>query len=312
MVALAADHRDMHLRRWMISAGIVVLAHAGIASAVLTWRNLSMLSETQTPIEIRLTPESITPPPVTTAPQAAPTRPATKAPEGPTTAKREEAIESRPGAELPRATGPVIVTPEDRAQREHDALYANPGTSGGCQANPLSGPIDTTLANPNLRPGTAGKANDWRKALLSRQAPKPGPPPWLRLPRVANSTIERNAIGALELNRALGTGGPIAEVNALGMPQQSTSGVAGAIRPYVPHAPASPFGHNVTNALGQPVQVPGTGASGLRQGSGPLASSSPPLGLNGTTFARPGSSVGTLGGAAKNTGGLSGSSFRPK
>src|SRR6201989_986045 len=108
MIALATDHRNLHLRRWMISAGIVVLAHAGIASAVLTWRTLSGSLETQVPIEIRLTPEPVAPPPAATAPAASPTQPAAKTPpEAPTTAKREETIETRPGERLPRATSPV-------------------------------------------------------------------------------------------------------------------------------------------------------------------------------------------------------------
>ena len=147
----------MHLRRWMISAAIVVLAHAGIASAVLTWRTLSGRLGSEAPIEIRLTPEPVTPPPMATAPQDG-TRPAPAKPaEAPTTAKREADRSNRPRAmQLPRATGPVIVTPEDRAQREHDSLYANQGPVRGGQANPLSGPIDTTLGNPNLRPNVGG------------------------------------------------------------------------------------------------------------------------------------------------------------
>src|SRR5215475_757488 len=98
MVALATDHRNLHLRRWMISAGIVVLAHAGIASAVLTWRTLSGSLETQTPIEIRLTPEPVSPPTMATAPAAPPARPAAKTPpEAPTTSKRDETSEALPG-----------------------------------------------------------------------------------------------------------------------------------------------------------------------------------------------------------------------
>jgi hypothetical protein len=293
MVALVADHRSMHLRRWMISAGIVVLAHAGIASAVLTWRTLSGGLETQTPIEIRLTPESVTPPPVATAPPAAPARPASKAPpEAPTTAKREETIEAPPAEQLPRATSPVIVTPEDRAQREHDSLYANQGPARGGQANPLSGPIDTTLANPNLRPNISGATNDWRKALLTHRRPIiSGAQSSPRGPRVANGAGARNAIGVLEPR----TSGPDTAISPLRIPAQN-SGVAGAI------------GHTVTSGLGTAVEGPNR----LSPSIAPFAQP-PGGGLTGTGLTRPGSGVGSVGGAAKiGTTGLNGSSFRPK
>jgi len=290
MVALAADHRSMHLRRWMISAGIVVLAHAGIASAVLTWRTLSGTVETQTPIEIRLTPETVTPPPVTTAPPVAPARPtAKKPPEAPPTTKREEVIVPPPGEQLPRATSPVIVTPEDRAQREHDSLYANQGPAGGGQANPLSGPIDTTLANPSLRPNIGGKSNDWRKALLTHRRPL-GSAVQSR-PRAANGAAVRNAIGVLES----GTGTPNAAISPLRIPGQG-SGVAGAI------------GRTVTNGLGIQVESPNR----------PLRSVTPfapaaPGGISGTGLTRPGTGAATLGGAAQSgTTGLNGSNFRSR
>jgi hypothetical protein len=297
MVALAADHRSLHLRRWMISAGIVVLAHAGIASAVLTWRTLGGGLETQAPIEIRLTPEAVTPPPVATAPPASPARPAAPArpvtktpPEAPTTAKREETIEAPPGEQLPRATSPVIVTPEDRAQREHDSLYANQGPARGGQANPLSGPIDTTLANPSLRPNIGGKSNDWRKALLTHRRPL-GSGVQSR-PRVANGAAVRNAIGVLEP----GTSTPNAAISPLRIPGQG-SGVAGAI------------GHAGTNALGIQVENPNRPPRNIA----PFAPAAPVGGINGTGLTRPGSSAATVGGAAQSgTTGLNGSSFRSR
>jgi hypothetical protein len=294
MVAIATDHRNLHLRRWMISAGIVVLAHAGIASAVLTWRTLSGSLETQTPIEIRLTPEPVSPPTMATAPAAPPARPAAKTPpEAPTTAKRDETIEALPGEKLPRATSPVIVTPEDRAQREHDSLYANQGPTRGGQTNPLSGPIDTTLANPNLRPNVGGTANDWRKALLTHRRPiGAGAPPALHGPRVANGVQTRNAIGVLEPR----TSTPEAAISPLRVTSQN-SGVAGAI------------GHTVTNGAGTVVEGPNR----LSPNIVPYMQTAPGGGLTGTGLTRPGSGMGSVGGAAKTgTTGLNGSSFRPK
>jgi hypothetical protein len=298
MVALAADHRSMHLRRWMISAGIVVLAHAGIVSAVLTWRTLRGGLETQAPIEIRLTPETATPP-VTTAPPVAPARPASPArpatktpPEAPPTTRREEVTESPPGEQLPRATSPVIVTPEDRAQREHDALYANQGPAGGGQANPLSGPIDTTLANPSLRPNIGGKSNDWRKALLTHRRPVgSSAQSWPRGPRVANGAEARNAIGVLEPR----TSPSNAAISPLRIPGQSASG-AGAI------------GH-ATNALGIQVENPNRPPRNIA----PFAPAASVGGISGTGLGRPGSGAATVGGAAQSgTTGLNGSSFRPR
>jgi hypothetical protein len=293
MVALATDHRNMHLRRWMISAGIVVLAHAGIASAVLTWRTLSGQLETQTPIEIRLTPETVAPPPSAAVPPVAPTRPAAKTPpETPTTAKREETIESPLGVQVPRATGPIIVTPEDRAQREHDSLYTDHGPARGSRANPLSGPIDTTLGNPNLRPNISRASNDWRKALLTHRRPLgSGAQSWPRGPRVANGVETRNSIGVLEPRSSA----PDAAISPLRIPVPG-SGVAGAI------------GRPVTNPLGTPL-----GATNRLSPVAPYVLTTPGSGLTGTGLTRPGSGVATVGGAAKNgTTGLNGSTFRPR
>jgi hypothetical protein len=294
MVALATDYRNVHLRRWMISAGIVVLAHAGIASAVLTWRTLGGGFETQSPIEIRLTPETVNPPPAVTAPPVAPARPSAKPPpEAPTTANREPTFQSPPGVQLPQATGPIIVTPEDRAQREHDSLYANQGPARGGQANPLSGPIDTTLGNPNLRPNISGASKDWRKALLTHRRPLgSSSPSWARGPRVANGVETRNSIGVLEAR----TSTPDAAISPLRIPSPG-SGVAGAI------------GRPVTNGIGTPGEGPNRSSPNLV----PYMQTPPGGGLTGTGLTRPGSGVSSVGGAAKTGAtGLNGSSFRPK
>jgi len=293
MVALAADHRSMHLRRWMISAAIVVLAHAGIASAVLTWRTLSERLGSEAPIEIRLTPEPATPPPAATAPPVAPAPPSAKTPpEAPTTAKREEAIESPPGVQLPRATGPIIVTPEDRAQREHDSLYTDHGPARGGRSNPLSGPIDTTLGNPNLRPNISGASNDWRKALLTHRRPLgSSAQSWPRGPRVATGGEMRNSIGILQPRTSTSD----ATINSLRIAAPG-SGVAGAI------------GRAVTNPLGMPVTATNRLSPVAPYVLTPLGG-----GLTGTGVTRPGSGVATVGGAAKNgTSGLNGSTFRPR
>ncbi len=298
MIAVAADHRSLHLRRWMISAGIVVLAHAGIASAVLTWRTLSGGPETQTPIEIRLTPETMTSPPAQTAPPATPARPAAKPPpEAPITTKREPVTVSPPSEPLPRVTSPVIITPEDRAQQEHDALYASRGPSGRGQANPLSGPVDTTLANPNLRPNISRTPNDWRKALLAHGRSNGfGAPSWARPPRIANGGGVRNAIGALGPR----TGTPEAAISPLRVPAQG-SGVAGAIGRTLTNAPETQIGTRVEN--------PNRPARNIA----PFAPNAPVRGLNGTGLTRPGSGAATIGGAAQSgMTGLNGSSFRPR
>jgi hypothetical protein len=292
MVALAADHRSIHLRRWMISAAIVVLAHAGIAAAVLTWRTFNGSLETQTPIEIRLTPEPIAPPLVATAPPAATPAPQTaKAPpEASAPSKREGPIESLPSERLPGTTSPVIVTPEDRAQREHESLYADQGPSRGGQANPLSGPIDTTLANPNLRPNIRGPSNDWRKVLLTHRRPVgASAPTGPRGPRVVNGPGTRNAIGVLE------PGTRDTAISPLRIPAQN-AGVPGAT------------GHTVTNGLGTTVD----GANRQSPNIAPYMQTMPG-GLTGTGMTRQGLGISSVGGAAKTgTTGLNGSSFRPK
>ncbi|MFZ0840830.1 MAG: hypothetical protein WAM77_25485, partial [Xanthobacteraceae bacterium] len=253
MTALAADNRGLHMRRWMISAGIVMLAHAGVVSALLTWRAINTSTDTQPPIEIRLTPEPVAPAatapaapqPVTKALPPSPDRPTQETRESTSAATGADRTESRPSERSPLINAPVILTPEDRAQQEHDALYANHGSSGAGQPNPMSGPIDTQLANPNLRPNLGAKPNDWKKALLARRLPtSSGQRPWLRIPGAATG-VARNAIGVLEGH----AGAPEAETNALGILVQRGSGVAGRLGgPRLTNPP----GRSVTNAIGVP------------------------------------------------------------
>lgn len=363
MVALAADHQSIHVRRWMISTAIVVLAHAAIVSAVLTWRKVIAPSTFQGPIEINLTPEPVSP----ATPQAAPPRPLTP----PATSARPPAQPSQPREgtpasgdlatlapgpreQRPAVTGPIIVTPEDRARQEFDALHGkeSPGTG---QTGRMGGPIDTELAKPATPLDQRG-LTDWRRALLARPGAKSGLAPYLNLPMsstaLANPDLSVNptAPGTLSVLPKLGPStnlggrslrhGPRLPLNSTS-PARNSIGALERVGPVVgpglsrdalgtlrPGGTAGLTAPNVlsgtrttTNAIGTRIELPPNttgpnsaryGATGLRQSSGPFASRSPALGLNGTALARPGSTIGILGGAAKNTGGLNGTGFGPR
>src|SRR5258706_181824 len=61
MTAFATTNHE-NLRYWTISAGIVVLMHAAIAAAVLSWRNATAPAERPGPVVIELAPMPAAPP----------------------------------------------------------------------------------------------------------------------------------------------------------------------------------------------------------------------------------------------------------
>jgi hypothetical protein len=303
-MSLAGGERK-YLRRWTISAAVVVLAHVAIAGAVLTWRKV--IAPPPGPVVVELTPEPVAPartePPQTQ--QDVASKPAPEKPSGQveeqrddrTASKGSDKTEPKAAEPSPSVSAPVTIAPPASATTE-PGLDTNPGTGGG---PPPAGradrgnPID--LVNPGIASNQGAKLNDRQKALkslLARLSKHQGGP---RSPSVVFRSVARNAIGALEEDRAAIAG---------------TSSSAAA-----PGAANSP-NRTATNAIGATVPVP-PNAGGLNHSArskGLLTSNnaSPPnSGISGTGLNRPGSGSGTIGGAAKaTTGGINGTNVRSR
>src|SRR5271166_2699874 len=156
MVAIVANHQSIHMRRWMLSAALVVFAHAAIVSAVFTWRKVIAPSTVQTPIEINLTPEPISPvaprpvPPQPVTPPATSARPPAREAPPPVSAPspgNQATLAPGPSMRRPPVSAPVIVTPEDRAQQEYDSLHGKENPAA-LPKDRIGGPIDIELAKP--------------------------------------------------------------------------------------------------------------------------------------------------------------------
>jgi hypothetical protein len=296
----AGEHRT-YLRRWSISAAIVVLVYVGIAGAILAWQKVVSPVDLSSSVTVELTPEPA-------APVAGPAKPLTAPAQAPVTAsppqsnvRSEERTASRgdaaseaspssvpsPGAVAPLAVGPSSIPIEGNA---------GSGVPGGVPPagvtnQGVAGPIDTQLANPNLRPkGTT--PSDWKKALLAHPAKPFGAwqPP--HAPLAGTNVETRNAIGALAQSRP------------------GATGVFGT-------TPGSAGNRTVTNAIGEilpaPVNTQATDVRSANPGRAPGSIPSPSGSISGTNISRSGAGAGSIGGATKDTSGaLNGTSFRPK
>ena len=207
-----------------------------------------------------------------------PDRPTQETRESTSAATGADRTESRPSERSPLINAPVILTPEDRAQQEHDALYANHGGSGAGQPNPMSGPIDTQLANPNLRPNLRAKPNDWKKALLARRLPE------FRPTSLASNT-GRSDRRCEECHRRVGgprgrTGSGNECARHLGATRLRCCWPAWRSAPDQPSRPQRHQRHWCSNR--DPTN--GTGSNATRHDTNPIASAIPSQGLelNGT------------------------------
>src|SRR5258708_14104040 len=119
MTAFATTNHE-NLRDWAISAGVVVLMHAAIAAAVLSWRNATAPAERPGPVVIELAPmpaappaeQAILPPAAAPVPSlAAPSQPLERAEQNnERTAARGEQTTS-PFEAAPSASPPGTVAP---------------------------------------------------------------------------------------------------------------------------------------------------------------------------------------------------------
>jgi len=153
MTAFATTNHE-NLRYWTISAGIVVLMHAAIAAAVLSWRNATAPAERPGPVVIELAPMPAAPPAeqAILPPAAAPV-PSLAAPSQPlervernnerTAARGEQ--KAGPFEEAPSASAPVTLSPPEEPQTRAATGGAVPGASSY-----QNEPIDTRIGRSRL------------------------------------------------------------------------------------------------------------------------------------------------------------------
>jgi protein TonB len=197
MIALAADDL-VDLRRWTLCAALVVLAHGGIAAAMMTWRDPIEPAETAAAIVIDFAPVPVAP---TAPPSELPPGPeqvmSDASPNQPTETveekieekvepkvevklaqKVEERVETKPVEEPPPEVKPApnpevaIETPapqevkQETPQRQVPRLPA-PATTAP-QAMPMTTaaiPAAPTQGQPN--PNTSKAVQTWRGQILA-------------------------------------------------------------------------------------------------------------------------------------------------
>ena len=315
MMALATTNPAI-LRRWAISAAVVVLVHSAIVAAVVTWRKARVPAEPPGPIVIELAPMPAAPttqqaalPP---APKQVPSTASTdktpekveQKPEEKTAARGEEKAERSQFEESPPVTAPVILAPPESAEGRNraDTKGVPGGEAGGAaQAGGGGNPIDTRIGEQSRQSfKKAAKANDWRKAIMGRPSKRFAARQQPLDPGTA-SGISRNAIGMLVQDPAgaIGTQASAAAnatKNAVGRTAMNTVGGAAAVN------------GTAANAIGVSVPIrtrlPRMNIGQRGVGSFASNATSPNASINGTTMIRPASGTVVLGGPAKNAAGL--------
>jgi len=324
MMAFATTNPAI-LRRWAISAAVVVLVHSAIVAAVVTWRKARVPAEPPGPIVIELAPmpaapttqQAALPPapkqvPSTISPDKTPEKVEQKAEEK-TAARGEEKAERSQFEESPPVTAPVILAPPESAEEGNraDTKGVPGGEAGGAaQAGGGSNPIDARIGEQS-RQGfkKAAKANDWTRAIMGRPSKNFAGRQQPRGPGTA-SGMARNAIGMLVQDPAgaMGTKASTAAnatKNAVGRTAMNTVGGAAAVN------------GTAANAIGvsKPIRTRAPRTNIGQRGIAPLASSatSPNASINGTSMIRPASATAVLGGPAKNAAGaINGTAMRPR
>jgi hypothetical protein len=323
MMAFAATN-PATLRRWAISAVVVVLVHGAIVTAVVTWRKATAPAEPLGPVVIELAPmpaapatqQAALPPapeqvPSTASPDKTPEKVEQKAEEK-TAARGEEKAEPSQFEESPRVTAPVTLAPAESAEggNRGDTKTGPSGQAGGAVQAGGGNPIDTRIGEqPRQSFKKAAKANDWRKAIMGRPSKRFAGRQQPLDPGTA-SGMARNAIGMLVQDPAggMGTKGSTAAnaaKNAVGVTAMNTVGGTPAVN------------GTATNAIGVsvPIRTRAPQTNMGQRGIGPLTSNatSPNASINGTSMIRPASGTAVIGGPAKNVAGaINGTAMRPR
>ena len=332
------------LRRWAISAVVVLLVHGAVVTAVVTWRKTTVPAEAPGLVVIELAPMPAAPTtqqvalppapeqiPSTASPDKTPEKVEQK-PQEKTAARGEEKAETSQFEESPRVTAPVTLAPSATAEGGNRAdTKAVPGgeASGAVQAGGGGvKPLDTRIGEqPRQSFKKAAKANDWTKAIMGRPSKNFAGRQQPLGPGTA-SGMARNAIGMLvqDPTGAIGTRGSTAAnaaknavgvtaMNAVGVTAMNTVGVTAMNT--VGGTAASALNGATTNAIGvsMPIRTRAPRTNIGRRGIGPLASNAttPNAIINGTGMVRPGSGTAVIGGPAKNVVGvINGTGMRPR
>ena len=310
------------LRRWAISAVVVLLVHGAVVTAVVTWRKTTVPAEAPGLVVIELAPMPAAPTtqqvalppapeqiPSTASPDKTPEKVEQK-PQEKTAARGEEKAEPSQFEESPRVTAPVTLAPPESAEvgNRADTKAAPGGQAGGAVQAGGGGvnPIDTRIGEQSRQSfKKAAKANDWTKAIMGRPSKNFAGRQQPRGPGMA-----RNAIGMLVQDPAgaMGAKGSTAAnaaKNAVGVTAMNTVGGTAAVN------------GTATNAIGVsvPIRTRAPRTNFGQRGIGPLASNatSPNASINGTSMIRPASATAVIGGPAKNVaGGINGTAMRPR
>src|SRR6516225_10238226 len=298
------------LRRWAISAVVVLLVHGAVATAVVTWRKATVSAEAPGPIVIELAPMPAAPTtqqaalptapeqvPSTASPDKTPEKVEQKAEEK-TAARGEEKGEPSQFEESSRVTAPETLAPPESAEGGNRAdTKAVPGGEAGGAVQAGSGgvnPIDTRIGEqPRLRFKKPAKANDWTKAIMGRPSKSFAGRQQPLGPGTA-SGMARNAIGMLVPDPAgamssKGSTAPNEAKNAVSVTAMNTVGGTAAVN------------GTTTNAIGVSVPIrtrlPRTN---IAQRGVASNAKSPNASINGTSMVRPASGAAVIGGPAKN------------
>jgi hypothetical protein len=307
------------LRRWAISAMVVVLVHGAIVAAVVTWRKVTVPAEPLGPVVIELAPmpaapttqQAALPPapgqvPSSASPDKTPEKVEQKAEEK-TAARGEEKAEPGQFEESPRVTAPVTLAPPESAEggNRGDTKAAPSGQAGGG-----GNAIDTRIGEqPRQSFKKAAKANDWTKAIMGRPSKRFAGRQQPVDPGTA-SGMARNAIGMLVQDPAGGMGAKgstaaNAAKNAVGVTAMNTVGGTPTVN------------SSATNAIGVsvPIRTRARQTNIGQRSIGPLApnATSRSASINGTSMVRPASGTALIGGPAKNVAGaINGTAMRPR
>ena len=292
------------LRRWAISAVVVVLVHGTIVTAVVTWREATVPAEAPGPIVIELAPMLAAPTTQQAALPPAPEQVPSSASPDKTAEKVEQKTEEKTAARGEEKAGPSQFEDSPPAVPGGEASGAVQAGGGGVN------PIDTRIGEqPRLRFKKGAKANDWTKAIMGRPSKSFAGRQQPLGPGTA-SGMARNAIGMLvqEPAGAMGIQGSTAAnatKNAVGATAMNTVGGTAAVN------------GTATNAIGVnvPIRTRAPRTNIGQRGINPLASNatSSNASINGTSMIRPASATAVIGGPAKNVAGaINGTAMRPR
>ena len=292
------------LRRWAISAVVVLLVHGAVATAVVTWRKATVSAEAPGPIVIELAPMPAAPTTQQAALPPAPEQVPSSASPDKTAEKVEQKTEEKTAARGEEKAGPSQFEDSPPAVPGGEASGAVQAGGGGVN------PIDTRIGEqPRLRFKKGAKANDWTKAIMGRPSKSFAGRQQPLGPGTA-SGMARNAIGMLvqEPAGAMGIQGSTAAnatKNAVGATAMNTVGGTAAVN------------GTATNAIGVnvPIRTRAPRTNIGQRGINPLASNatSSNASINGTSMIRPASATAVIGGPAKNVAGaINGTAMRPR